>query len=71
VPKTSTLLDGIYPQQDRFYGYDTLAITLRPNDGGGVAVDLQPVKKLPQAAEIEDRYDHSSHPNALVERNGK
>jgi len=71
VPKTSTLLDGIYPQQDRFYGYDTLAITLRPNDGGGIAVDLQPIHKLPEAAEIEDRYDHSSHPNALVERNGK
>lgn len=71
VPKTSTLLDGIYPQQDRFYGYDTLAITLRPGDGGGIAVDLQPIATLPEAAEIEERYDHSSHPNALVEMNHK
>jgi len=44
---------------------------LRPNDGGGIAVDLQPIHKLPEAAEIEDRYDHSSHPNALVEMNQK
>jgi hypothetical protein len=71
VPKTSTLLDGIYPQQDRFYGYDTLAITLGPNHGGGIAVDLQAIDTLPEAAEIECRYDHSSHPNALVERKMK
>lgn len=66
VPKTSTLLDGIYPQQDRFYGYDTVAVNLRKNDTGGVAVDLNPLSTLPDAAEIESRYDHSQHPNALV-----
>lgn len=66
LPKTSTLLDGIYPLQDRFYGYDTLAVTLRPQEDGKVEVDLQPLDTLPTAEEIEDRYDHSIHPNALV-----
>jgi hypothetical protein len=66
VPKTSTLLDGIYTQQEHFYGYDTLAITIKPADGGGVSVLTQPVDSLPSAAEIEIRYDHSRHPNDLV-----
>jgi len=66
LPKTSTLLDGIYPLQDRFYGYDTLAVTLRPQENGKVEVDLQPIDTLPTAEEIEDKYDHSIHPNGLV-----
>ena len=66
VPKTSSLLDGIYTQQEHFYGYDTLAITLKPADGGGVMVLTQPINALPSAADIEERYDHSQHPNKLV-----
>jgi SAM-dependent methyltransferase len=66
LPKTSSLLDGIYQLQDRFYGYDTLAITLRPQDKGRVEVDLQPIDTLPTAEEIEQRYDHSQHPNKLI-----
>ena len=66
VPKTSTLLDGIYTQQEHFYGYDTLAVTLRPRESGGVTVGLDPIAHLPSALEIEDRYDHSVHPNKLV-----
>lgn len=66
IPKTSSLLDGIYPLQDRFYGYDTLAVTLRPQEDGKVEVDLQPLDTLPTAEEIEDRYDHSHHPNKMI-----
>jgi hypothetical protein len=66
LPKTSTLLDGIYQLQDRFYGYDTLAVTLRPQENGKVEVDLQPIDTLPTAEEIEQRYDHSQHPNKLM-----
>ena len=66
VPKTSTLLDGIYTQQEHFYGYDTLAVTLRPRESGGVTVGLDPIVQLPSAEDIENRYDHSQHPNKLV-----
>lgn len=66
IPKTSSLLDGIYPLQDRFYGYDTLAVTLRQQEDGKVEVDLQPIDTMPTAEEIEDRYDHSHHPNKLI-----
>lgn len=66
VSKTSSLLDGIYPLQERFYGYDTLAIGLKTHDGGLVEVDFSPVETIPSAAEIEERYDHSAHPNAIV-----
>lgn len=66
VPKTSTLLDGIYQLQDHFYGYDTLAVTLHHQASGSVEVDLQPIDALPTAEELEDRYDHSRHPNKLI-----
>ena len=66
VPKTSTLLDGIYQLQDHFYGYDTLAVTLHHQASGSVEVDLHPIDALPTAEELEDRYDHSRHPNKLI-----
>lgn len=71
VSKTSSLLDGIYPLQDRFYGYDTLQIDLKTHGSGLVEVEFHPVETMPTAGEIEDRYDHSAHPNALVSGNQK
>jgi hypothetical protein len=61
IPKSSTLMDAIEGNGNRFYGYDGYNIALGD--------DFEPVltpKELPTAEEIEDRYDHARHPNALV-----
>lgn len=65
IPKKSSLMDALYSQQDRLYGYDTLAIGMR-KDGDKIIVVKTPHDNLPTAAEIEARYDHENHPNALV-----
>ncbi|MBK8916483.1 MAG: class I SAM-dependent methyltransferase [Phycisphaerales bacterium] len=69
VPKTSTLLDAMNTQADRLYGYDTLDVTLR-TEGERLCVDLVERETIPTADEIEARYDHSQHPNAIVEASG-
>lgn len=69
VPKTTTLLDAMNSQADRLYGYDTLDVTLRV-DGDRLCVDLVERETIPTAEEMEARYDHSQHPNALVEASG-
>lgn len=66
VPKTSSLLDGMYPQDQRFYGYDTLNLEFKRSDTG-VEVLRTERDTLPTAEQIEAAYDHSKHPNALVE----
>lgn len=65
VAKSSTLLDAMHPQEERLYGYDTLDVTIR-NEGGLARVDLVERATLPSADDIEARYDHTQHPNALV-----
>lgn len=65
IPKKSSLMDALYSQQDRLYGYDTLSIAMK-KEGDKIAVTRTPHNDLPTAAEIEARYDHSAHPNALV-----
>lgn len=65
VPQCSSLMDGIVPQADQLYGYDTVDVDIvEKNDN--VVVSFVPRAALPTAAEIEARYDHSSHPNPLV-----
>jgi hypothetical protein len=66
IPKVSSLMDAMYPQQQRLYGYDTVDIAMRKEDGH-IIVDKTIHDRLPTADEIEDRYDHEKHPNALVE----
>ena len=66
VAKSSTLLDAMHSQEERLYGYDTLDVTIR-TDGALARVDFVPRDALPTADEIESRYDHSAHPNALME----
>jgi hypothetical protein len=66
VPKTTSLLDACQSQADRFYGYDTLELDIKRVDGR-VAVTFTAREQLPSADEIEARYDHSVHPNPLVE----
>jgi len=64
VPKTSTLLDAIYPQAERFYGYDCVDLKIERVDGL-IRVGMTEREALPTAAELEARYDHGQHPNPL------
>lgn len=65
MPKTTSLMDALYPQDQRFYGYDTLHLEIK-RDASGVTVNRTEREMLPTAEEIEAGYDHSKHPNALV-----
>jgi hypothetical protein len=67
LPNTTSLMDALYPFRDKFYGYDTQDLTMRRDDGGRVVVDRAEREALPTAEEIEERYDHNRHPNAIVE----
>jgi hypothetical protein len=66
VPKTSSLLDALYTQAGRFYGYDCVDIDIKRNADGVLVVTYAEKAVLPTAEEIEAEYDHSAHPNALV-----
>ena len=66
VPKTTSLLDAYYPVEKRYYGYDCVELVFE-RSAAGVKVDFKPRDKLPTADEVEAAYDHSKHPNALVE----
>jgi hypothetical protein len=65
IPKVSSLMDALYPQQDRLYGYDTVTIAMDKVDDY-ITVNKTFHDRLPTADEIEDRYDHEKHPNALI-----
>jgi hypothetical protein len=67
VPKSTSLLDACNSQAERFYGYDTLDLAFSRDGHGRVVVDKSEREELPSADEIEERYDHSRHPNLLVE----
>lgn len=64
VAGTSTLQDACEPDQP--YGYDAYDVHLDVKDG--VAKVNWNRVDLPTAEEIEARYDHTRHPNTLVER---
>lgn len=70
VPKVTSLLDALYAQAERFYGYDTVDLRFHRDDGDGgdgrIHVERLLHDRLPTAEEIEARYDHSQHPNPLV-----
>jgi hypothetical protein len=66
MPKITSLMDALVPQQERYYGYDTLDIDITRDASGVVCVELTPHDRLPTAEEVETRYDHNKHPNALV-----
>ena len=67
IPRSSTLMDAMATQEERIYGYDTLDVKLDRAEDGQIRVGLTPREALPTAAEVEERYDHQRHPNALVE----
>lgn len=58
IPKSSALMDSNVAKVQRLYGYDAFDITSRM-EGARRVLDFQPRAKLPTAAEIEHRYDHT------------
>jgi len=66
IAKTSSLLDALHPRRERLYGYDTLDVGIQAQADGTVRVSFTERETLPTAEEIEARYDHAAHPNALV-----
>lgn len=66
VPNSSPLLDMCAPHDERLYGYDGVDVTFSKRADGGLAVKMAP-KEIPTAEEIEHRYDHTRHPNRIVE----
>lgn len=67
LPKTTSLLDAMSAPAQRFYGYDCVELDIHRNEEGRIAVGFTQREKLPTAEEIEHAYDHSRHPNAVVE----
>lgn len=66
IAKTSSLMDALHPPTERLYGYDTVDVQISETGEGRVTVKMTERTELPTADEIEARYDHSAHPNALV-----
>lgn len=67
IPDTSTLMDACAPARERIYGYDGVDVVLKDQPDGTVKVEFKE-RELPTAAEIEARYDHSKHPNRLMQK---
>lgn len=67
VPKTTTLLDALNTQAERFYGYDCVDLAIR-REGEKIMIEFNEKAELPSAAEIEANYDHKAHPNAIVRK---
>jgi SAM-dependent methyltransferase len=68
ISAQSTLMDSRDRAADpnALYGYDGVKLEMAPDETGRIRVTRTP-KPLPTADEIEARYDHSRHPNSLVE----
>jgi len=60
TPKTTTLMDSMYPRSARLYGYDTVDIGFHTQADGMLKLSMTPRETLPTAAEIEKNYDHSA-----------
>lgn len=67
VPKTTTLLDALNTQAERFYGFDCVDLDIK-NVDGRIKVCFTDKAEFPTAEEVEAAYDHSAHPNQLVEQ---
>lgn len=67
IPQRSSLMDGCEPQRDRLYGYDTVDVTIGRDAAGRHVVSFtERAGPPPTAEEIEQRYDHTVHPNPLM-----
>lgn len=67
MPKTTSLMDALYQQAERFYGYDCVDMDIK-RVGKRIKIGFSERATLPTAEEIEARYDHSVHPNPLVNK---
>lgn len=67
VPEQTTLLDACAPERELLYGYDCVDVRLDQNAKGRVTATFVD-RETPTAADIEARYDHSRHPNRLVQQ---
>lgn len=67
IPRVSSLMDAMVPEDRRYYGYDTVRVKLR-RGRTHTRVAFEPREKLPTAEQIEQEYDHARHCNALVEQ---
>lgn len=68
LPRNTSLMDALVPPRERFYGYDTVDVLIdRSADGIKVNFSELPEEALPSAAQVEKRYDHTAHPNPLLE----
>lgn len=67
IPDSSTLMDACAPPAERLYGYDCVEVRLVDQPDGSVKVTMTERATIPTAAEIEARYDHTKHPNRLVQ----
>lgn len=67
MPRQTSLMDALAPRTERFYGYDCVDLGIARDADGKIAVTFTERAEVPSAEEIEDRYDHSRHPNPLVE----
>lgn len=71
VPSQTSLLDACAPDAERLYGFDCVDISLNDAPDGSVIVTMSDKAVRPTAEEIEARYDHSRHPNRLMQGEGK
>jgi hypothetical protein len=60
LPKSTTLMDSMYPQASRLYGYDTLDIEFNVQPDGVLKLAMTERSTLPTAEQIEKLYDHSA-----------
>ena len=59
LPKTTTLMDAMYPRASRLYGYDAVEVGFNVQEDGSLKVEFTDRETLPTAEEIERNYDHS------------
>lgn len=60
LPKTTTLMDSMYPRASRLYGYDAVEVGFYVQEDGTLKLDFKERDSLPSAEEIERNYDHSA-----------
>lgn len=60
LPKTTSLMDAMYPRAARLYGYDCVDVAFNSQADGTVKLAFTERENLPTAEEIERNYDHSA-----------
>lgn len=63
IAAESTLMDACVPEQESWYGYDTLDVTMMRSETGA-SFAFTEKKQLPTAQQIEANYDHGKAPKA-------